>query len=150
MDAVTYPDKSVVTFVNEHIVPVRVNISSEPLPEQFNVQWTPTLVLLDEDGKEHHRTVGWLSPEDLIASLLLGIGQAHIDRGDLSAAGPVLQRVVSEYPDSDAAPEALYLDGVVRYKQTDDIHVMNETLGQLRAKYPSSEWTKRASVYEAA
>lgn len=134
--------------MNEHVVPVKVNISSEPLPEQFNVQWTPTLVLLDADGKEHHRTVGWLSPEDLIASLLLGIAQTHIDRGEPSSAGPVLQRVLSEYPDSDAAPEALYLDGVVRYKQTDDIHVMNETLGELRAKYPTSEWTKRASVYE--
>ena len=150
MDAVTYPDERVVAFMNEYVVPVKVDISSEPLPEQYNVQWTPTLVLADAEDKEHHRTVGGLSPEDLNASLLHGIGQTHIDHGDLSSAGPALQRVVSDYPDSDAAPEALYLSGVVHYKQSDHIHAMNETLTQLREKYPTSEWTHHASVYEAA
>lgn len=150
MDAVTYPDERVVAFMNEHVVPVKANIFTKPLTGLFNMQRGPTLVLVDPKDKEHHRTVGWLSPEDLIASLLHGIGQTHIDHGDLSSAGPALQRVVSDYPDSDAAPEALYLSGVVHYKQSDHIHAMNETLTQLREKYPTSEWTQRASVYEAA
>jgi len=149
MDAVTYPDERVVTYMNEHVVSMKANISTEPPPGQFNVQWTPTFVLVDAEDKDHHRTVGWLSPEDLIASLFHGIGQTHIDRGGGSSARTALQRVMSDYLDSDAAPEALYLSGVVRHKQSDDIHEMNETLTQLREKHPTHEWMNRASVHES-
>jgi hypothetical protein len=150
MDAVTYPDEHVIEFMNEHIVPVRVNISSEPLPQQFNVQWTPTLVLLDTEQKEHHRIVGWLATEELIASLLLGIGKSQLDHGELSTAATTLDRLLADYAATDAAPEAQYLRGVVAFKETGDLQALKEMREQLVAKYPASEWTKRASVYQAA
>jgi len=149
MDAVTDPDERVVTYMNEHVVSVKANIFTKPLTGLFNMQRGPTLVLVDPKDKEHHRTVGGLSPEDLIAPLFHGIGQTHTDRGECSSARTALQRVMSDYLDSDAAPEALYLSGVVRCKQSDDIHEMNETLTQLREKHPTREWINRASVHES-
>lgn len=149
MDAVTYPDERVIEFISQHIVPMRVHIGSEPLPQRFNVQWTPTFVLLNADGQEQHRTVGWHSPEELLASLLVGIAKSSLNAGDLAHAASTLERVLNDYPEADAAPEAQYLHGVVKYKVTDDLNALKEMQALLRANYPSSEWTKRASVYQS-
>ena len=83
------------------------------------------------------------------ASLLLGIGTSHLDREEFKEALTVLDRILADYPESDAAPEAQYLRGVVSYKQTDDMNALKEMGAQLKEKYPASEWTKRASVYQA-
>jgi len=69
MAAVTYPDAKVISFVSENMVPIQVLFDAKPLSVDFNVKWTPTLITLDTEGKEHHRTVGFLSPDELIPSL---------------------------------------------------------------------------------
>jgi len=43
MDAVTYPDDSVVSFIDENMIPLRVKFGVKPLTDDFNVKWTPTL-----------------------------------------------------------------------------------------------------------
>ena len=75
MDAVTYPDSGVISFISDNLIPLRVASDAKPLSDDFNVKWTPTLITLSPDGKEHHRTLGFLEPKDLIASLLLGKGK---------------------------------------------------------------------------
>jgi thioredoxin-related protein len=102
----------VIAFFATHLVPVRVPISSQP--KQFKVQWTPTLVTLDETGEEHHRTVGFLSPEELVPSLMLGIGKSYFDREMFAESEKMLKQLLAEYPRSDAAPEATYYLGVGR------------------------------------
>ena len=72
MDAVTYPDTKVAAFINSSLIPLRIASDSQPLATDFNITWTPTLITLDVNGKEHHRTVGFLPPEELIASLCWG------------------------------------------------------------------------------
>jgi Tetratricopeptide repeat len=147
MDAVSYPHPKVIGFFEKHLAPVRVLINSKPLPQQFKVQWTPTLVLLDAAGEEHHRTVGFLPPEELIPSLTLGIAKSHLDREQFSLAASVLEQLLAEYPKSDAAPEATYYLGVTRYKGTNDAGTLKRAFEALQANYPASEWAKRASVY---
>lgn len=83
MDAVSYPNPKVIDFFDKNLVAVKVLINSQPLPKKFRVQWTPTLVLLDADGEEHNRTVGFLPPEELLPSLMLGIGKSQFDHDDL-------------------------------------------------------------------
>jgi TolA-binding protein len=148
MDAVTYPDPKVIQFFAEHLAPVRVLISSKPLPQQFNVNWTPTLVTLDKEGAEHHRTVGFLPPEELIPSLMLGIAKSHFDHQQFETAQSEFTRMIEEYPGSDAAPEAVYFQGVCAYKVSGDLTNMAKAYRQLQAKYKGSEWTKRATVYQ--
>lgn len=147
MDAVTYPKEAVIEYVEHNLVPLQVPHDQQPLASDFNVKWTPTLVLLDREGKEHHRTVGFLSPEELIPSLLLGIGLAHFDRSEFDEAHVCFDKVLADHAESDAAPEALYQRGVTLYKSTGDLKVLKETYELLHAHYPASEWTKRAYPY---
>jgi tetratricopeptide (TPR) repeat protein len=147
MGAVTYPDERVVTFILENLIPLQVKSDAQPLATDFNVKWTPTLVTLDSDGKEHHRTVGFLPPEELVPSLLLGIAKCHFDRERYEEALKALNRLLESYPKSDAAPEAIFLRGVSLYKSTHNPKPLKEAYEKLQAEYPSSEWTKRAYPY---
>jgi tetratricopeptide (TPR) repeat protein len=147
MDAVTYPHPKVIEFFDKHLAPVRVLHSSAPLPQQFKVHWTPTLVLLDAQGEEHYRTVGFLAPEELIPALMLGIAKSYCDRGQYALATKFLEPLLAEYPKSGAAPEATYYLGVSRYKDTRNPGALKQAAEALQTHYPESEWAKRASVY---
>jgi len=149
MDAVTYPDKSVTEFINSNMIPVRVRSDHKPLSEDFKVKWTPALITLDMDGTERHRTVGFMAPEELIPSLMLGIGKAHLERGEFSQAIPRFEMLVSKYAKSGSAPEAVFYLGVAQYQSTHEPKFLKKAYDQLAAKYPKSEWTKRASPYNA-
>ena len=129
------------------MVPLQVLYDHKPLSVDFDVQWTPTLITLDTDGKEHHRTIGFLSPEDLIPSLLLGMGKSHFDRGEFAKAISILERLPADHADSGSAPEAIFFLGVARYKNTDDPGPLREAYDKLSSEYPDSEWTKRADPY---
>ncbi len=147
MGAVTYPDERVVAFIVENLVPVQVKSDAQPMGTDFNVRWTPTLITLDPDGKEHHRTVGFLPPEELVPSLLLGIAKCHFDRERYDEALRALNTLLEQYPKSDAAPEAIFLRGVSLYKSTHNPKPLREAYERLQAEYPSSQWTKRAYPY---
>ncbi len=147
MDAVTYPHENVVQFMNKNIVALRVSFDSKPLAKDFNVKWTPTLVVTDWDGKEHNRTVGFLPPEELIPSLLLGTAKCYFDANQFAEAIPLLDSVLAEHTSSSAAPEAVFLRGVSAFKASHDPKPLKEAYEKLRAEYPESEWVKRASPY---
>ena len=147
MDAVTYPNPAVIEFIQTHVVPLQVAYDAQPLATEFNVKWTPTLVTLDPDGKEHHRTVGFLSPEELIPSLMLGMAKCDFDLELFAEAISTLEELLGKYPRSDSAPEAIYIRGVSRYKSTHDAKPLKEAYERLQQEYPASEWTKRASPY---
>jgi tetratricopeptide (TPR) repeat protein len=148
MDAVSYPNLKVIEFFDKQLIAVRVPISSQPLPKQFRVQWTPTLVLLDEDGEEHNRTVGFLPPEELLPSLMLGIGKSYFDLEEYAEAEKTFKHLLAEYPHSDSSAEAAYYLGVSRYKSTHDAQELKKTIQHLQRDFPQSEWVKRASVYQ--
>ena len=74
MGAVTYPNEGVAKFADLNFVPVQVETSNKDLVEKYNVSWTPAILVLDSDGKEHYRSVGFLQPDVFIAK----IGRAHV------------------------------------------------------------------------
>ncbi len=147
MDAVTYPNEKVSEFIGENMVAIRIPFDQQPFAGDFNVEWTPTVIMLDPKGKEHHRTIGFLPPEELIPSLMLGIAKCHFELGKLDEAISVLGSLLEKYPESDFAPEAVYLRGVSRFKKTHDAKDLKEIYALLHSEYPSSSWTKRASPY---
>jgi hypothetical protein len=147
MDAGTYPDAKVIAFLNSRFVPLRLRFDTEPFATDFNVKWTPTLVTLGPDGREHHRTVGFLGVEELLASLLLGEAKYHFDHDRFDQALASLDQLVGQYGASDSAPEAVFLTGVCRYKRSHDPKPLKAAYEQLVAKFPTSEWTKRAYPY---
>ncbi len=146
MGAVTYPNPRVADFVMNSMVPVQV-LSDSPLAEKFKVKWTPTIVVLDYYGNEHHRTVGFFPPEEFIPSLILGIAKIDFDTDQFNDAIINLDRLLAEHPSSRSAPEAIYIRGVSRYKSSHDPAPLKETYERLKADYPASEWTQRAEPY---
>jgi len=147
MDAVSYPDARVAQFVTTNFVPLRLPFDSVPYAADFNIKWTPTLITLDPDGKEHHRTVGFLGPDELIPSLLLGIGKSFFESEKFPEAIEALNKLIADHPQSASAPEAMFLLGVAKYKNTHDPMPLRHAYDRLTAEFPGNEWTKRAFPY---
>lgn len=147
MDAVTYPNPEVIHFINDNLIPLRVPFDAQPTATDFHIKWTPTLITLGEDGIEHHRTVGFLAPEELIPRLLLGSGKYCFDNDQFTEALAFLEKIILSYPKSDSVQEAIYLAGVSRYKSTHDPKPLKDAYEKLHQGYPESEWTKRAYPY---
>jgi hypothetical protein len=51
---------------------------------------------------------------------------------------------------SDAAPEALYWEGVARYKDTKNNAALVETARALAEQFAGAPWTKKASTWAPA
>ncbi|MGA9116239.1 MAG: tetratricopeptide repeat protein [Bacteroidota bacterium] len=147
MDAVTYPNKVVTEFISRFMIPVKVRYDHKPLSVDFKVRWTPTLIVLDKEGAEHHRTLGFLRPGALIPSLMLGVGKTHLDLGEPKQAVSKFDELLAKYPKSDWAAEAVYFRGVALYKSTNDPKRLKEAYERLSAEYPNSEWAERAEPY---
>lgn len=147
MDAVTYPENSVIAFINQHVVPLRVAYDSQPLASDFNVKWTPVLAILDEEGSGHQQTLGFFPPEEFIPSVMLGISKVHFDHDRFDNTLSTLHKLQADYPKSAAIPEAIYLEGVTRYKDSHEPKTLKDAYEQLQADFPSSAWTQRAYPY---
>ena len=147
MGTVTYPDSRVAEFINNHTIPVQMLYDAQPYASDYKVKWTPTIIILDQDGEEHHRVVGFLPPDEFIPGLLLGMVKVNFDRDQLDEAMADLEKIVNGYPRSAAAPEAIYLRGVIQFKSTHKPESLKDAFEQLRREHPSSEWAKRAMPY---
>lgn len=97
----------------ESTIPLGVNVSGgRDLALEFQIKYTPTTVLLDGNGKEHHRAVGFEPPEEFVPSLMLGVGKSYFDDNRFDKALAVFQRLLAEYPRSKAASTAAGLRDV--------------------------------------
>ena len=104
-------------------------------------------MILDQDGEEHHRFVGYLPPEDFIAQIILGKGKTEFDLDHFEQAIQRFQEILVQWSKADAAPEAQYYLGVAKYKASHDPKELKLGLEVLQRDYPNSEWTKKAQVY---
>ncbi len=147
MGAVTYQNQQVIDYLNQHFVPLQVPHNSQPLATDFRVSWTPTLVILDSEGVEHHRAVGFLPPEEFIPFLLLGEAKVHLDRQEYDAALPPLEQLIKDHPASDLVPEAIFHRAVCRFMTTHDPTPLKEAYECLKSCYPQSDWFKRSQPY---
>jgi tetratricopeptide (TPR) repeat protein len=147
MDAVTYPNENVDNFINNNVIAVRLPSDHEPLSSEKGVKWTPALILLDHNGKEHHRTIGFLSAEELVPSILLGIGNMHFNNNQFQEALGCYEKIIQQFPLSDSTPEAIFQTGVSRYKNSGNPQPLKEAYLKLKEDHPSSQWEKRAYPY---
>jgi TolA-binding protein len=115
--------------------------------KRYAVKWTPTIIILDPDGDEHHRFVGYLPPDDFIAQIMLGKGKVEFDQDRFEQSISCFSNILTSYPNADAAPEAAYYLGVAKYKASHDPKELKLGLQALQRDYPNSEWTKKAQVY---
>jgi hypothetical protein len=147
MDAVTYSSAQVIDFIHRNAIPLRLAYDHKPLADAFKVERTPCLVILDQEGNEHHRANGFLAPEELIAVIRLGMAKTLYNHQTYDLAIQVLEELLEEHPRSDSSSEAIYVRGLCRYKRTHDSGHLKETYQQLALAFPKSEWTMRAYHY---
>lgn len=147
MDAVTYPDEKVIEFIENNLIPLRVAFDAQPLATQFNLKWTPTLIILDPEGKEQERIIGFLPPDEVIPTLLLGIVKVYFNHEKFDKALEMVEKLLTQFPTSSVIPEAIFLKGVCGYKSSHNPKHLKDAYEQLKVKYPSSEWAKKAYPY---
>jgi hypothetical protein len=142
MGAVTYPDKAVIDFVDYNFIPVQVQVTDTALMQKYNVSWTPTILVLDADGKEHYRSVGFLAPGEFIAAMQVGKGRYYLDTEQFPEARAMFEEVISQSPEANAVPEAIFFPGGHPVQAHPRPKPLREVYDTLTAKYPASDWSQ--------
>jgi hypothetical protein len=119
------------------------------LSTEYVVRWTPTILIVDEDGEERYRIEGFLPAHDFLAHLSLGMAHTAFKRKEYLAAERLFRTAAARFPRSEAAAEALYWAGAAKYRATNDQQALTETATALKREYPDSLWAKKASVWES-
>jgi TolA-binding protein len=143
-----YPDERVASFIGGNFIPVKIHVKENPAGfQRFGAQWTPTLIILDPDGKEQYRFEGFYPAEDLLSQLELGLAKSAFTHQEFEEAERRFRAIVDRYPNTDAAPEAQYWAGVSKYKRTNDGAALAETGQEFARRYADTAWAKKASVW---
>ena len=143
----TYPQERVAKFISLNFVPVQIQTSNAEMMRKFSISWTPSLLVLDAEGREHYRAIGFFTPDDLIATFMTAKGRWALDTEQFADARAMFEEAISCYPDKEAAAEATFFLGVASYKMAHDPKALRETYETLKEKFPQSIWTKQADHY---
>ncbi len=152
MNTGPYSDEKVQAFILERFIPVRSECfwdKPTPLMQRFGIKWTPTFIVHDADGAEHHRFLGYTPVDDLFAQLGLGLGKIFYDADRMEEAIAQFRTVIERHPRAGVTPEAIFLFGVAEYKRGHDPKALRGVWETLSREYPQSEWTRRAEPYSA-
>lgn len=147
MGAVTYPEPSVGSYIEMHFIPVQFNVIERPqVKEQFHAPWTPTLIVEDAEAREHRRSEGYLDPPRFLGEMALARLKAALNRFDYTRALTVAEEARAQTRDDPARePEAMYWSAVAAYRASDDVDQLLKTWDELVARFPDTEWGKRAA-----
>ena len=129
-------------------MPLEAHIKEHPAYfHRFDAVWTPTVLILDSNGKERLRIEGYLSKEEFRAQLEMGLARVAFMQKQWADAEQRYAQVIERYPDSLVAPEAIYWNGVSKYKRTNDHTVLGGIPERFKGKYADSQWALKASVW---
>ena len=150
MEAESYSDDEISSFINENFVPLEAHIKQHPVYfHRFDANWTPALVILDANGNERFRLEGYLPPEEFRAQLELGLARVSFMNKNWADAERRYATVLDRYPNSQAAPVALYWKGVSHYKATNDHTILGELPGMFEQNYPDSIWALKTEAWKS-
>jgi TolA-binding protein len=102
------------------------------------------VLLLDAEGKERARLEGYLPNTDFLPALENGLGRIAFVQKKYADAERWYGDVVTRFPQSHAAPGAMYWRAVAHYKATNDHTVLSRVAEELRKTYPRSVWASKA------
>lgn len=109
--------------------------------------WTPSVLILDPKGAERFRLEGYLPKDEFRAQLELGLARVAFMNKNWADAERRYAEVLERYPNSQAAPEALYWEGVSRYKATNDHTVLGQLPEKFKQKYPDDVWALKTLAW---
>ena len=143
-----YPEPRVTKFVSDNFTPVRLHVKTHPeAMDRFNVQWTPTVLMLDANGIERQRIEGFLDADEFLGQLMLGAAHVAFAEKRFDDAEKRFHEIVETMPNTDAAPAAQYWAGVAKYKSSGDGSALAATAQAFKTKYSDTTWAKKASIW---
>jgi thioredoxin family protein/tetratricopeptide repeat protein len=143
-----YPEARVSQLIVQNFVPVRLHVKKHPeAMGRFNVQWTPTVLILDSEGNERHRIEGYLPADEFLVQLNIGLAHAAFRTNRFADAEKLYRGILDRYPNSEFAPEAQYWAGVSKYKGSNDAGALKQTAEAFKSRYKDSSWAKKASIW---
>ena len=129
-------------------MPLSAHIKEHPAYfHRFDALWTPSVAILDANGDEQFRIEGYLPKDEFRAQLELALARLSFMSKQWAEAERRYTSVLDRFPDSKAAPEALYWKGVSHYKATNDHTILGELPGMFRDKYPDSIWALKTLAW---
>ena len=105
------------------------------------------MIILDPNGEERFRLEGYLPRDEFRAHLEMALARVAFMSKNWADAERRYAAVLERFPQSKAAPEALYWQGVSHYKATNDHTVLGELPGQFQDKYPESVWALKTAAW---
>ena len=129
-------------------MPLEAHIKEHPAYfHRFDALWTPSVLILDSNGKERFRIEGYLPTDEFRAHLELALARVAFMSKNWADAERRYAEVLERHPNSKVAPEALYWKGVSHYKATNDHTVLGELPGQFQERYPDSIWALKTAAW---
>jgi thioredoxin-related protein len=147
MEKDTYSNEKVISIISEHLMPFRVNFDQVSYFQDYFITWTPSVIFLDKLGRENHRSVGYLGPQEFIATALLAMGKIYSNNSNFAGAQYHFDKVMKEYAQSQFAEEAMYFSGINSYRQTNNAGELKTAAELLHKEYPASIWAKKSEPY---
>ena len=136
-------------MATDWFIPLRINSQKQgEVFKKYLVSWTPTVVVMDAEGREHGRFSGFLPPQELCARMILDGAKTMMTLEDFSLAIKCFDDIVEKYKGTFAVPEAIFYSTAAKYLSSHEPKVLKEGLLLLRKNFPDSEWTLRAKPYE--
>jgi TolA-binding protein len=93
------------------------------------------------------RLEGYLPSDEFRAQLELGLARIAFTSKRWDEAEQKYGQVIERYPESKAAPEALYWKGVSHYKGTNDHAVLGQLAEEFKQKYSNSIWAMKTLAW---
>jgi hypothetical protein len=156
MDAVTYPDDTVVDAIGRGFVPFKLNmLERHPDFKEAcaggRVMWGPTFVIADARGTEVRRWAGWLPPASFVAELDFCRALADFNRGKFAEALAGFDALAERADAPELHPEAIYWQGVAGFMAgPKDWDRLKRSWTRLAEEYPGHRFGTHASVIEDA
>ena len=151
MNTGPYSDAKIQKYIQDEFIPVKSECfwdNRTELMKQFNIAWTPTLLVHDPQGREHHRVVGFVPNNDFLAHLKLGKGKTFFNRFRFAEAIEEFSAAFEQHPNAGATPETIFFLGVAKYWKAHDPKGLRWAYDTLTSRFPQSEWARRAEPYK--
>lgn len=144
----TFPDNSVERLIFNRFIALKMHGDSLPQSEDYGVRWTPHLIVCRTDGHSLLDSIGHQSPEQFEPWLYLGLARFYINIRQWRMAMNNLEIIISLHHKCSSAAEAIFLRGIVGYRQTGDAVHLKNAYDKLSEEYSGCAWHDRAKPYK--
>ena len=175
LDAKTYSDTQVSEFIAKNVVPYKIDAEKGEgidLAKKYGVKAFPTILLIQSNGEEIDRLLGYMPPDKFLQTLgdyLKGINTMgalkaelakdpnnvpaqyqmatkYSSQGNLASAAPYYKKMLELDPKSEHADEASFYIAMNEFRTSKDPALLNA----FAEKYPSSPYASSAVMSVAS